>query len=43
MENRSQNIKVRLTEEERAAIQKAAHAAGFANLSDYIRHKLGLS
>lgn len=43
MENRTQNIRVRITEQERAAVEKAARDAGFGkNLSDYIRHKLGL-
>ncbi len=43
MENRTQNIRVRITEEERKAVEKAAAASGFTgNLSDYIRFKLGL-
>jgi uncharacterized protein (DUF1778 family) len=43
MENRTHNIKVRLTADERAACEKAARDAGFASLSDFIRHKLGLN
>lgn len=41
-DNRSQNIKVRITDSERQALEKAMRAAGYANLSDYIRHKLGI-
>ncbi len=40
-DNRSQNIKVRITASERAALVKAMQAAGYANISDYIRSKLG--
>lgn len=42
MENKTQNIKVRITEAERKQIEKAMRAAGFTNLSDFIRHKIGL-
>lgn len=42
MENRTANIKVRLTEAERQKIEKAMRAAGFTNLSDFIRNKIGL-
>ncbi len=41
-DNRSQNIKVRITDQERATLEKAMRAAGYTNLSDYIRHKLDL-
>lgn len=42
-ENRTHNIRVRITDAERQAVEKAARDAGFGkNLSDYIRQKLGL-